>query len=281
MKLTTINTLTATTAAFIVMAAVPSVAQSTVFDNQSATSDSVDDLQDDIQDEFDKVREAREFGGAGRATQGWTGSISASANMTSGNTDTSDLNIGARFGYSDGLNGHDVNLSYSGSESDDETTANSLSAAYEYSRNLGVNTYGYGQISTDYDEFGTYEYDTFAGVGLGYRAVNTNTTSWNLQAGPGWRFLETNAGVETDEAALSVGSSYYHELRNGLTLVNDTDILYSESDTSVSNEIGFNIALTGPLALRTSLLTEYHSDPDDDDENFDNTLGLSLVYTLR
>jgi putative salt-induced outer membrane protein len=279
MKSITLNTLAAM---LVASAALPAVAQTTtVFDNESATSDAVDDLQDGIQDDFDKVREAREFGGAGRATNGWTGSVSASASAVSGNTDSASLNVGARFGYSDGINGHDVNLSYTGSEADGETDSNSLSAAYEYSRTLGTNTYGYGQLSTDWDEFGAYKQDTFVGLGFGYRVINTSKTAWNVQAGPGWRFLEDSSDVTTDEVALAVGSSYYHELRGGLTLVNDTDILYSETDTAVTNEIGFNIALTGPLALRTSLITEYHTDPADDEKSIDNTLGLSLVYTLR
>lgn len=270
--------LSTTALALVALTAAPSFAQT--FD--SSTSDAVDNVQESVQNDFDKVREARSYGGTGHATNGWTGSVSASANMTSGNTDTSDLNVGARFGYSDGVNGHDVNLSYTRSEEDGAVSADSLSAAYEYSRNIGANTYGYGQLSTDYDTEGTYKLDTFVGVGIGYRAINTATTSWNLQAGPGWRFLEENdTDVKTDEAALSVGSSFYHELGNGLTLVNDTDILYSDIDTAVSNELGLNVALNGPLALRTSLLTEYHTDPAAGDKSVDNTLGLSLVYTLR
>jgi putative salt-induced outer membrane protein len=278
MKLTA---LTATTAAFVALAALPSFAETTVFANQTSTSDAVDDLQDDIQDEFDEIAESREFGGTGRATLGWKGSVSASINATSGNTETSDATIGARFSHSDGLNGHGINLSYNRSEDDGDTSADSLSAAYEYTRNFGSDLYGFAQISTDYDAFGTYENDTFVGVGVGYRLINTVHTAWNVQAGPGWRFLETSDDVETDEAALSVGSNYYRELRNGMVLTNDTDILYSESDTSVSNDLGLSVALTGPLALRTSLLTEYHTDPAAGDASTDNSLNLSLVYSFK
>jgi putative salt-induced outer membrane protein len=264
--------------------AVPAVAQqSAVFTNVDAADDAVDDLEDDIQDEFADARDSRKFGN-GTGARGWYGSVSATANGTSGNSDTADLGVGARFGYGDGVNGHDFILSYNYSEDDDESTANSLAAAYDYTRMFSRDFYGYGKIRTTYDEFSSYETDSFIGLGVGYRVVNTHDMTWSLQAGPGWRYAEVadeTLADDIDEVAGSFASKFYYELGNGMFLTNDTDIITSDADTSVTNDLGFNVSISGPLAMRTSLLTEYHSDPLDGYKKTDNTLGVSLVYSFK
>nr|WP_319249658.1 DUF481 domain-containing protein [uncultured Celeribacter sp.] len=271
-------------ALMLVMASVPAYAQSTtVFNNVDAVDDSVDALEEKIQDEFDDARDSRQFGnGSGRL--GWYGSVSMTANATSGNSDTADIGIGSRFGYGDGVNGHDFALSYQYSEDADESTANTLSAAYDYTRMFNPNFYGYGKIRTKYDEFSSYETDSFIGLGVGYRVVNTPDMTWSLQAGPGWRYAEVaddTLADNIDEVAGSFASKFYYDLGNGMFLTNDTDVITSETDTAITNELGFNVSLNGPLAMRTSLRTEYHSDPLDGYDKTDNTLGVSLVYSLK
>ncbi|SFK01525.1 DUF481 domain-containing protein [Celeribacter neptunius] len=257
--------------------------QNTVFNNVDSVDDAVTDLEENIKDEFADARASRDFGnGSGR--RGWYGSVSATANGTSGNSDTADLGVGARFGYGDGVNGHDVALSYTYSEDDGDSTANSLAAAYDYTRMFNRDFYGYGKIRTTYDEFSSYETDTFVGVGLGYRVVNTQDVTWSLQGGPGWRYAEVAEGAnvdDLDEVAGSFASKLYYDLGNGMFLTNDTDIITSDADTAVTNELGFNVSVSGPLALRTSLLTEYHSDPLAGYKKTDNTFGVSLVYAIK
>jgi len=265
-------------------AALPAFAESTtVFNSVDAVGDNVEAIEERIQDEFDDALNSRNFG-RGAGMNGAYGSVSATANATSGNSDTKDFGVGARLGFGDGINGHDFALSYNYSEDEDDTTANSLAAAYDYTRMFNENLYGYGQIRTKYDEFSSYETDSFVGIGLGYRIVNTNDVSWSLQAGPGYRYAEVADGSledDIDEVAGSVSSKFFYDIGNGMFFTNDTDIIASDTDTSVTNDLAFNVALNGPLAMRTSLLTEFNSDPLAGFKHTDNTLGVSLVYSLK
>lgn len=250
------------------------------FDTQDSVDDAVTGIEEQVQDDFDKARESRDFG-IGPNHLGWTGSVSATASAVSGNSDTSDIGIGARVGYSDGTNGHEFGLSYTYSEENGNTSANTLGLGYDYSRYFNENLYGYGQAIYKRDQFGTFEEDAFVGVGLGYRVINTENVSWAVQAGPGWRVSELSDGTEIDEVAGSVSSKLFYGLSDGVFLTNDTDIITSEADTAITNELGLNVALTGPLALRTSLRTEYHTDPVAGDKDTDNSLGMSLVYSFK
>jgi len=265
-------------AAVAALIAGASSAQTTVFDIQDSPVDAVQDLEDDIADDFD--RDLGRFGNEGREL-GFTGSVSARATLTDGNTNNSDLGLGARVGYFDGVNGNDFTLSYTFGETEGMTTENRALIGYDYTREFGSSFYAFGKAVYAYDEFGTYEEDAFLGAGIGYRIFNTNDQQWSVQAGPGYRLARAENGDEVNEVAASLSSDYSYRFSDTVLLTNDTDILTSETDTYVTNELGVNLSMSDALALRTSILTEYRTDPQPGFENTDNTLGVSVVYSFN
>lgn len=255
------------------------VAQNTAFTNETRTQDRVEAIEDSIRDSYD--RDVATFGTTGRKL-GWSGSLSASANMTSGNTDTADLAIGLRENYFDGKNGHRITMAYSYSEKEDTVSKDELLFGYDYTREIGSNAYFFGKATLAYDNFDSYKYDGFLGAGLGYRVYNTADRQWQLQAGPGYRYAEDKDGnAVIEEAAVSLSSYYSQRLTPTVFLTNDTDVIWTDIDTSVTNDLALNVAMTDALALRTSLRTQYTSDPKPGFEKTDNKLGLSVVYSFN
>lgn len=270
-----------TLTALALIGATPLAAQdSTVFNGQDAVADNVEAIEEQVQDDFDRGREARDFG-PNQGRLGWSGSLAATANATSGNTDTAAMGIGARLGYFDGTNGHDFRLSYRYAEDEGDATANTLAASYDYSRFFTPDFFAFGKLSTKYDEFGPFERDSFVGAGIGYRFVNTADVVWSVQAGPGFRVAEESNGNRIEEAAGLLESKLFWSLSDDVFLSNDTAVLFSEADTAVSNDLGLNVSLNRALALRTSLRSEYHSDPLPGAEEWDHALGVSLVYSFN
>lgn len=270
-----------TLTALALIGATPLAAQdSTVFNGQDAVADNVEAIEEQVQDDFDRGREARDFG-PNQGRLGWSGSLAATANATSGNTDTAAMGIGARLGYFDGTNGHDFRLSYRYAEDEGDATANTLAASYDYSRFFTPDFFAFGKLSTKYDEFGPFERDSFVGAGIGYRFVNTADVVWSVQAGPGFRVAEESNGNRIEEAAGLLESKLFWSLSDDVFLSNDTAVLFSEADTAVSNDLGLNVSLSRALALRTSLRSEYHSDPLPGAEEWDHALGVSLVYSFN
>ncbi len=121
-------------------------------------------------------------------------------------TDTTNVGVGTRFGHFDGLNGHDFAVSYALSDDDGERTANDALLAYDYTRNIDDRLYGFGNLRASMMN-SPFEDDYFAGAGLGYRVVNSGPSLWRVQGGPRWR------------------------------VPHDTGILYSETDTMISNDL--------------------------------------------
>lgn len=253
--------------------------QTTVFDDTDVAETRNESLQEAIEEDFE--RDAVVFGNEAREL-GFNGSFALRASASSGNTDTVDAGIGANFNWYDGVNGVGVQLNYSYSEDGGTVTEESLVYDFEYNRDFRRDLFGFAKIQGSFDEFSSYETDTFVGFGVGYRVFDTPTTQWSVQAGPGYRFAELDDASfdDLDEGAFSVSSDYYQLIAEGVALTNDTDVIWSESDTVVFNDLGVNVALNSALALRTSLVTEYHSDPLPGREDTDNTYGVSLVYSF-
>ncbi len=255
-------------------------AQAQVFTGSNTAADEADATQTAAREDINQTNRNDKFGTEGRRL-GWYGSVAATANATSGNSDTFDIGAGANFGTFDGTNGHDFRLSLKYGETSGTTTASKLSLGYDYTRNLSGRTYAYGKLNTIYDEFGSYTKDTFVGFGLGYRVIDTDQTRWMLQAGPGYRVAEDSTGADFKETAVAASSKYFQSLSANAFLTNDTDILASDSDTVVTNDLGVSMRLTNSLAMRTSVQTTYHTDPTPGLKSTDNTFGVSLVYDFK
>jgi putative salt-induced outer membrane protein len=61
------------------------------------------------------------------------------------------------------------------------------------------------------------------------------------------------------DVAFSVSSNVFKSLSDATYVTNDTDVIYSETATTVTNELALNVAMTETLSLRTSLTTFLNS----------------------
>ncbi len=254
-------------------------AQDSVLSSEGA-SDRVSDLQDDINDDF--TREVDTFSNRGRPV-GFTGSVAARGSLSSGNTEAVDIGIGSNLGYFDGVNGYSLNLSYTYGETDDVVTEESLVYELEYRRDFGPKWFGFAKLQGSIDEFASFDDDTFLGFGAGYRIYDTADLQWTVQAGVGYRdaSLTDVANTDFEEGAVALSSNYFNAFTATSAFTVDTDVITSDSDTVVFNSIAFTQNVSDRLALRTSLDTEYHTDPLAGDDSTDNSLGVSLVYSLN
>jgi putative salt-induced outer membrane protein len=64
-------------------------------------------------------------------------------------------------------------------------------------------------------------------------------------------------------------------------ITNDTDVIYSDFATTLSNDLTLNVALTDTLALRTSYATRFNDQTDNSFSDGENTFGVSAVYNFN
>ena len=269
--------------ALVAMLAATSATAQDLIGRDSIAADRNEDLIEAIED--DAERDLDRFGNEGRP-QGFTGSVAMRAIAQTGNSESTDVGIGSDLNYVWGPNGVELQLNYAYSDDDDVGgTDESLFYNLEYTRDFTPVTFGFAKVQGSYDGAtdAEFETDTFVSFGAGYRVYNTEDLQWSVQAGPGYRFAEFNdiASGDVSEGAFGISSDYAHKLTDTVFLTNDTDIIWSESNTKLYNDLALNVSMTDSLALRTSILTEYTSDVTAPAKNTDNTFGVSLVYSFN
>jgi len=259
------------------------VAQTTAFANQDRTADAVSNLEDQISDDAD--RNLGTFGNEGRKL-GSYGSLSLRGSSTSNDGDTaSDVGVGLRYGTFDGVNGIDVTASFNYGIENGVESENSLLAGIDYRRDFGDALFVYAKADASFDKLSTtvgeYTQDIFVGAGLGYRIFNDADTQWSVQAGPGYRAAQVVGGADVAEVAASLSSNVFKSLTDTTYITNDTDVIYSEFATTVTNELALNVAVSDALTLRTSYSTNFNDQTDTTFSDAENTFGISAVYSFN
>lgn len=267
--------------ALIAALSATSVSAQSLIGRDSVAGDRNDDLMEAIEE--DAERDLDRFGNEGRP-QGFNGSFALRGIAESGNSETLNVGIGTDMNYVWGPNGVELQLNYAYSDDDETAAEESLFYGLEYTRDFNPKTFGFAKIqgSADGATDAQFESDTFVSFGAGYRIHNDADRQWSVQAGPGYRFASLNdvGSADISEGAFGLSSDYAHKLTDTLFLTNDTDVIWSDSDTALFNDLALNVAMTDALALRTSILTEYHSEPGTA-KSTDNTFGISLVYSFN
>ncbi len=243
-------------------------------------TDTIDDLEERTLDNFEESRDEARFGSAA-VPEGFRGGIFASGSATSGNTDTLDFGLGLRATIGQGRLNHTFGAAVEYGEDEETRNENRIFAIYDLNYDITDRFYAFGLARAQYDEFASIEQDYFLGAGPGYRVFNEPDLAWRLQAGPGVRYTKDQLDNEETEFAGILSSRLYYQISEQAFITNDTDLLASEVDYTVANDLAVNVALTGPFSLRTALRTEYSSDPLPGLESTDNTISAALVYTFR
>jgi putative salt-induced outer membrane protein len=295
-------TLLTGTAAILAALSVPAFAQTEIATgaNVAGISDvdeGIQDIEDDVTDQFDRSADADRFGPADRR-QGLFGSMSLSYTGRTGNVENQDFALAGRVSYNQGVFAQSVGMSIEYGEDDDgnkDTEETNVIYDAQYYFNDRMYGFAIGRFTVDGlvdgwdnsddtvrdpEEDEDLRLDGFLGVGPGYRVMNSEATTWRVQAGVGVRYTQTGTQHRLDDSDTDLGwivsSRFYHRFNENMFLTNDTDYLTSDSASDVLyNELGLNFKMTESLATRLSLETEYQSDRD---IRTDNTFGVAVVY---
>lgn len=270
------RTATAAAVALTALGAGPALAQN-VFTGVGDVEDRIEDIQEQTTEDLEaEDRDRFRFG----VQQGWAGSFSLSADATSGNSDTFDVTAAGRLTYGAGRFTNFVGFGVVYGESQDVKDESEAFVTYDGIYDFGNRFYVFGTGRYEYDDFGSYKHDAFVGAGPGYRIFAEEGLTWRVQAGPGVRYLEDQAGNDTTEAAGILSSRLYYAFNDMTFMTNDTDLIGSDESIQVSNDLGVNFRMTDSLSTRVSLNTDWTDDPAPGFDEFDNSIGLAVVYSF-
>ena len=306
----------AAASALALLVAGPAFAQGAII-GTDALDEQIDDVNVAVREEFRRGVDPERFGPS-RFQPGFSGSMSLAYSGSSGNSEDQDLAVAGRLRFGGEVVNQTLGFGLVFSETTNPETGNSFTSEeetfviYEANRYFTDDLYGFGLGYYRNDDFDTLQQDAFLGVGLGYRIVNTPSFAWRVQAGPGVRWSEgqddldvlnvddefvgavddftddefTDAfdanlapGEEETEVAGIASSRLFYELTDTVSVSNDTDILFSDSiSTLIRNDLGVNFGISERISTRVGYRTDYYTDPLPGLESTDNRLNVALVF---
>ncbi len=221
---------------------------------------------------------------------GWTGEASLSGSQTTGNTETTDAGIAVKLQKKTDIWRHKFNASGDFGKVSGVENKRRFDLGYQLDRDVNERLYIYGNGDMYQDSFGAYKDGYFLGTGLGYKAVLPEPISWNLEGGVGYRSQKVRVAAGTpggaaserqNDFAVRAFSDFDFALNENVSLYNDTELTYSESDTYIWNDIGITAQLMGNLAARASFRVDHHTDVPTGFENTDTITRIGVVYTIK
>jgi putative salt-induced outer membrane protein YdiY len=215
----------------------------------------------------------------------WTGSFGAGLAMTSGNVDTSNINLTAKTTY-DPMNPHLANFEalYLRGSSEGETivsrTALTLRDDYSLTDRLSV----FGRFGYLRDVFKGIDYLIAPIAGVSYKVVNLEQTKFIVDAGAGvvWE-KESEFGTVDTSGAITAGENFRHQLTGTTTITHAATALWKTSDFGealYTVSAGLAATVTARTQLKFEVLELYKSQPPPGKQSQDVSFIMSVVYSF-
>jgi putative salt-induced outer membrane protein YdiY len=214
----------------------------------------------------------------------WAGSFGAGLALTSGNADTSNLNITAKVTH-DPANPHvmtaDAFYLRGTNQGDTIVSRSAFNIRDDYA--LTDRASVFGQFQYLRDTFKSIDYLTGPTVGIAYKLIDLEPTKFTIDAGGGviWE-RNTNLGTTTS-GAITLGEAFLHRVSDRATFTHSAKGLWKTSDFGDSLytiAAGLAASITSRTQLKVELLELYKSLPPPGRVKGDLSFLTSVVYTF-
>ena len=236
-----------------------------------------------------------------QTASGWSGEAALTGSRTTGNTDTTDVGLGLKLNKEGTTWSHEFRATADYGRVSGENNKERFTIGYQINRNLTDRLYTWANADYYRDEFGAFEDGYFLGTGLGYSLVEPAPLGWDVEAGIGYRSQSPRELDVPDEAtqaefdaleaegdfdrqnefAVRGASKITYDFNENVSLYNNSEVIYTSSDTYLWNEIGVTANLMGNLAARASYRLDHHTDVLPGTEKTDTITRFGVVYTIN
>ena len=200
------------------------------------------------------------------------------ATASSGNTDTQNLVAKLKLSKRSGAWFNEVGLAAINSTDTDSTTAERYLITGKTGRDINDKLYAFGSGKYDKDRFSGFDHQATLAAGLGMHVIKSDRVTLDIEAGPGYRFSETDAGLDQDEAVLRAGLFYKNQLTETTHFLQNIVVEAGSDNTTIDSETALTVKMSDALALKASIIVKNNSDVPAGVEKTDTLTGVSLIY---
>jgi putative salt-induced outer membrane protein len=213
----------------------------------------------------------------------WTGSAGLGFSLNRGNTSTTNLNATFEATYDPKkVDVWKFKALYLRGDTNGALAVDRFFLDGRYERTFSKRTYGFAELQFLEDQFKQIDYLWAPAGGVGYKLVNTGTTTFNVDGGLGAK-IEKNTGLEAHtDTVVTMSDKFEHKLSKASSVTQGFSALWKASDFGdalYAFTAGTAAALTARTQLKVELLDTYASRPPSPEvKNNDVALLTAFVY---
>ncbi len=211
----------------------------------------------------------------------WSGASELGYLLTSGNTDSSDLNGKFNIKHEGKRWDKALKLTARSSKEDGETSKEKYVGELQLDRNFSKRSYLASVLKQERDRFSGFEYRTTAAIGYGYRIFTQDELKWHIEAGPGYRHDKIKDSDVVDEEWIGrLASKLTWNIAPTVQLIQEISAEPGQDNSVYASETSLKSNVIGTLATKISYSVEYTDKVPEDKVNTDREFGVTLVYSF-
>ncbi len=175
----------------------------------------------------------------------WTGFLDLGYATTRGNTDTGSFTLNTDVTRSTSRDKVEAKFTMIESSSNASgkgiTTANAKRGGVAYNLNVDKRWFGFGSVNLESDQFQSLDLRFNPAGGLGYHAINTPKTTFDLQLGASEDREYFSTGLNRSFTEILVGEEFVHKV-NSVTSIHEQATLFPNISSGGNYRINFDLA---------------------------------------
>jgi putative salt-induced outer membrane protein len=212
---------------------------------------------------------------------GWSGTGEFGLVMTSGNTDTTSVNLAMNFKYEVEKWRHEFGAAYLNADNDGDKTANRYDLRAQSSYKVTEKSYYFGALRHDNDDFSAYQNQTTLTAGYGRQILDSERHKLVAEIGAGYRTAELANTGETEKGVVGRGLVDWLWVLTGNTELTDRFLVEAGSDnTYLQNDLGLSVAMNDKFAIKLGFQVRHNTDVPEDVKKTDTITSANLVYNF-
>lgn len=213
--------------------------------------------------------------------QGWRGNGEFGFVKTTGNTDTSSLNLALEFIYEKEKWRHTLGATALSSKRDGQTDAERWTLTGQSDYKFSEKSYMFGAFRHDDDEFAGYNPVTSLSAGYGRQLIDNGRHFLLGEIGVGYRAQEVALTGVSENGAIIRGRLDYHWIISDSTEFANLFLVEAGSDnTYLENTTSLAVAINKAFAVKLAYQYRYNTDPPLGSDDTDTQFTTNLVYNF-
>jgi len=210
----------------------------------------------------------------------WSGKGEFGLVVSRGNSDTETLNLGLDFERKSKKWRNHLGLTALRASDDGDLNAERYTLSYKSGYNFNEQSYLFGALRYDQDEFSSNDYQASLSIGYGWQALDNEIHRLSMEIGPGVRRTAPKDPLKaTDTNVIGrVSGDYAWTLSETADLTNNLLVEAGSDNTFAENELALNVAINSRFALKLAGAVRHNTNIDSDVDKTDTLTTANLVY---